>query len=166
MLSREELARLSTDEIIRRLQARGHRGTHVGEWTIYTPGGATRIHALTHAWAQYPGLVETWTPEDIQLMHELAVRKMLEYGFVHDTPIEPDLEKWKKTVVPSYDPLVWDAEPAEIRLRFDPTYGAIGIVDTDRGPLIFQVSGAQWRKLKKKIPGRVRIYQSQVLKWG
>jgi hypothetical protein len=110
--------------------------------------------------------VETWTPEDIQLMHELAVRKMLEYGFVHDTPIEPDLEKWKKTVVPSYDPLVWDAEPAEIRLRFDPTYGAIGIVDTDRGPLIFQVSGAQWRKLKKKIPGRIRIYQSQVLKWG
>jgi hypothetical protein len=138
----------------------------VGEWTIYTPGGAARIHALTHAWAQYPGLVETWTPEDIQLMHELAVRKMLEYGFVHDTPIEPDLEKWKKTVVPSYDPLVWDAEPAEIRLRFDPTHGAIGIVDTDRGPLAFQVSGAQGRKLKKKIPGRIRIYQSQVLRWG
>lgn len=91
LYTQAELKRLSDNEILRLLQSHGHRGWEVDGETLDTPGGAARIHALTHSWAKnYPQV--HWAPSDIQLLHELAVRQMKKWGFKHETPIEPELE--------------------------------------------------------------------------
>ena len=85
-----QLARMSDAEILEILRHHGHRGWEVDGETLDTPGGAARIHALTHSWAKnYPQV--RWSPADIQLLHELAVRIMKKYGFRHTSPIEPEL---------------------------------------------------------------------------
>lgn len=102
MYAPQVLEKLSDDEILRKLQAHGHRGYEVDGETLATPGGAARIHALTHSWAEnYPQV--HWSPEDIQLMHELAVRVMQRHGFRHTSPIEPELE----AAVERYGPEAW-----------------------------------------------------------
>lgn len=86
----ETVLRMSTPEIIARLRRAGHRVWEVNGTSLRTPGGASRIHALIHSWARrYP--VGRWSPEEIQLYHELAVRAMHAWGFQHHSPIEPEL---------------------------------------------------------------------------
>lgn len=90
MLPYEQVLRMPTAEILERLRRAGHRVWEINGTSLRTPGGASRIHALTHSWARhYPQT--RWTPEEIQLYHELAVRAMHAHGFRHTSPIEPEL---------------------------------------------------------------------------
>ena len=75
-----------------------------------TPGGATWIHAKTHAWADYYPMVH-WSPADIQLEHHLATLMMEHYGMHQRSPIRPALERG----IRRYGPDAWKGELKGIR---------------------------------------------------
>ncbi|MEM4531053.1 MAG: hypothetical protein QXY39_04225 [Thermofilaceae archaeon] len=167
LFDRDKLAKASEDALIRYLQKRGHGGVRVGDWTIHTPGGAARIHALAHSWAQWGPPSPRWTLRDIQVLHELAVRRMLQEGFYHDSPIEPELQELAKRGIParvSPDQLVAHVLVRDVRIRMDPKEGPLFEVPWQGKTLVVKPTRPQWHKVKWGRPDDgIMIFRSQVL---
>lgn len=170
LFKRSELAKYSVDDLIRYLQRRGHAATEVGDETIYTRGGVARIHALTHSWAQWGPPSPRWSLRDIQVLHELCVRRMLEEGIYHDSPIEPELEALARRLklaarISPGDRLVAHVTLRDIRVVMDPVEGPLFVTTWQGRPLVFKPTRAQWHKRKWGDPDDgIFVFESQVVR--
>ena len=182
-----EMKRMTVKKILRILRSHGHLGWKVGPETMDTPGGAARIHALTHAWADNYPMVH-WSPADIQLEHHLATMVMRHYGFHPKAPITPALlrgirrygpDAWRhkskgikspRLKVPSgkYRREVDEYNPAagdKLKVYWDTNKDipVVYVVGPERA-VAFCPTDAQWRRLKKYHARRpMRIAAKQII---